>query len=106
MVLIYYGDFQGIVSIYEPIIAIEFLSARAIIFSRSKIRVLPAVTERQVAPAEIIVSIVGTPTTGTSNRISWSGLATLTTVNFPFANSPARRIVASVPSIASIATHA
>jgi hypothetical protein len=34
------------------------------------------------------------------------GLATLTTVSFPFASSPARFMVASVPSIASIATQA
>lgn len=55
---------------YVPTIVIPFLSARASIWSRSNIKVLPAVTDRQVAPAAIIVSIVGTPTTGTSKRIS------------------------------------
>ena len=40
------------------------------ISSRRKMRVLPAVTERQVAPASTIAAIVGGPTTGTSKRIS------------------------------------
>src|SRR3954471_2709712 len=44
--------------------------AKASISSRSKMSVLPAVMQRQVAPASAIVSTVGTPTTGTSNRIS------------------------------------
>ena len=47
-------------------IAILFLSASAIIASRSNIKVFPAVTDRHVAPAAIIVSMVGRPTTGTT----------------------------------------
>lgn len=54
----------------EPTTQIPFLSASASISSRSNISVFPAVTERHVAPAAIIVSIVGMPTTGTSNRMS------------------------------------
>ena len=62
------------------------------------------------------------PMTGTSKRMSWLGLATLTTVSErsrveasePLASlvarermsSPARRMVLSVPSMASTATHA
>ena len=45
-------------------------SAEAIISSRSNRRVLPAVRQRQVAPASAIASTVGTPTTGTSKRMS------------------------------------
>ena len=64
------------------------------------------------------VSMVRRPITGTSKRISWFGFATFTTVNSrpsvegfspsdgEVSNSPARRIVASVPSIASTAMQA
>src|ERR1041385_3512392 len=66
-------------------------SARRSISSRSKRSVLPAVTQRQVAPASVMASTVGTPTTGTSKRMSWPGLATLTTVSRPRASVPAPR---------------
>src|ERR1039458_10020701 len=48
--------------------------------SRSKRSVRAASIERQLAPARIIVSTVEIPITGTSKRMSWLGLATLTTV--------------------------
>src|SRR5579862_9392808 len=84
--------------------------------SRSNSNVRSASTERQVAPARIITSTVRTPITGTSNRMSWFGLATLTTVSRRASveasslsdciSLPARSIVASVPSMASTATQA
>src|SRR5690606_29544321 len=76
---VYYGFTGGNVSPGEPMTAILYLSARAIISSRSKISVLPAATERHVAPAAIICSTVGTPTTGTSKRISLPRVATVAT---------------------------
>ena len=45
--------------------------------SRSKISVLPASTDSTFAPASRIAWIVASPTTGTSKRMSWFGLATL-----------------------------
>ena len=51
-------------------------------------------------------AIVGTPTTGTSKRMSCFGFATLTTTAPAPASWPARAMVASVPSIASTATTA
>ena len=45
--------------------------------SRSKISVLPASIDNTVAPATRIAWIVASPTTGTSNRMSCFGLATL-----------------------------
>ena len=60
----------------------------------------------RVAPARAIAWIVGTPTTGTSKRMSCFGLATFTTRTPGPARSPARAITASVPSIASTATTA
>ena len=74
--------------------------------SPSIISVLPASTDKQRAPAAFIASIVDTPTTGTSNRMSCSGLATLTIRTPRPASCPARAITASVPSIASTATTA
>ncbi len=41
---------------------------------------LSASSARQVAPACFMVSMVRNPTTGTSKRMSWFGLATLMTV--------------------------
>ena len=64
------SDRSRINSHYTATIAIFFLSAAAIISSRSNIKVLPAVMHKHVAPASTIASIVGTPTTGTSKRIS------------------------------------
>ena len=49
--------------------------------SLSSSRQRPASSARQVAPACFIVSIVCSPTTGTSKRMSWFGLATFTTVS-------------------------
>ena len=76
------------------------------IASPSNISVLPASTDSAVAPAACIASIVATPTTGTSKRMSWFGLATLTMRTPGPASWPARAITASVPSIASTATTA
>ncbi len=53
-------------------------SAARTMASPSIMSVLPASTDSSVAPAACIASIVETPTTGTSNRMSWFGLATLT----------------------------
>jgi hypothetical protein len=58
------------------------------------------------APASRIASRVPGPTTGTSKRMSCFGFDTLTTVVPGPAMRPARRIVSSVPSIASSATAA
>ena len=55
--------------------------------------VLPASIDSTVAPAARIASIVATPTTGTSNRMSWFGLATLTTRAPAPASCPARAII-------------
>src|ERR1035441_6153942 len=86
--------------------------------SRSSNRHRSASSARQVAPACFMVAIVFKPTTGTSKRMSWFGLATFTTVSarlnvdgsLPSEGdcmiSPARRMVASVPSMASTATQA
>ena len=68
--------------------------------------VLPASTDSAVAPAARIAAMVGTPTTGTSKRMSCFGFATLTTTAPAPASWPARAMVASVPSIASTATTA
>ena len=54
-------------------------SAAAIIRVLSNIRALPASSDSSVAPARAITWMVGMPTTGTSKRMSWLGLATLTT---------------------------
>src|ERR1019366_7773254 len=108
--------------------AIPASSAARVVASPSSSRHRPASTARQLAPARAIVSIVFTPITGTSKRISCFGFATFTTVSArlsveapPFdpdpasdsdfksndrISSPARSIVASVPSIASTVTHA
>jgi hypothetical protein len=60
-----------------------------------------------VEPAAAIDSSVPVPTVGTSNRMSCWGLATFTTVKPPCRHrSPARRMQASVPSIASTASTA
>src|SRR6266568_5249666 len=61
--------------------AIPASAARFNKASRSNSSVRPASTERQLAPAWIIVSKVRIPMTGTSNRMSWFGLATFTTVS-------------------------
>ena len=53
-------------------------SAALTIASPSIISVFPASTDRMVAPAAFIASMVDTPTTGTSKRMSWFGFATLT----------------------------
>src|SRR5438094_4766301 len=88
-------------------IAIPAPSASSISFARSKSSVRPASTARAVAPAPLICSMVGNPTTGTSKRISCSGLLTLiTTRGFPSVMRAARAMVLSVPSIASTATQA
>jgi hypothetical protein len=50
-----------------------------------------------VAPAARIAWMVARPTTGTSKRMSWPGLATLTTAVPGPASCPARAIVSSVP---------
>src|ERR1700675_5000878 len=90
--------------------------AATMIFSPSNSRLFPASSARQVAPADCITSMVFNPITGTSNRMSWLGLATFTTVRSRLSVeasprserkiNPARSIVASVPSMASTATHA
>src|SRR5579883_91097 len=99
-------------------IAIPAALARETIVSLSKTSVRPASIARHVAPARFMVSIVFKPTTGTSKRMSCFGFATFTTVRLrssveasPSSSSdrimaPARSIAASVPSIASTATHA
>src|SRR5712692_6688272 len=74
--------------------------------SPSIISVLRASTDNTDAPAAAMASIVDTPTTGTSKRISWFGLATFTIRTPPPASSPARATTASVPSMASTATTA
>ncbi len=56
--------------IYRPTIQIPASSATFVIAARSNNNVRPASTHRHVAPADFIISIVATPTTGTSNRIS------------------------------------
>ena len=57
----------------------------------SNTSVLPASTDSAVAPAARIASIVATPTTGTSNRMSWFGFATFTMRTPGPASRPARR---------------
>ena len=69
-------------------------------------RVRPASTARTREPASRMATSVPAPTTGTSKRMSWRGFDTLTTVVPGPAMRPARRIVSSVPSIASSATAA
>ena len=56
-------------------------SAAATMAAASKSSVRPASMARQVAPARAMASMVATPMTGTSKRMSWFGLATLTTVS-------------------------
>src|SRR6185437_3676470 len=102
--------------LYSAMMQICAPSAAEITESPSRKRHLPALSARQVAPDFCMVSIVFTPTTGTSKRMSWFGLAIFTTVNARFSveasassediRCPARSIVASVPSIASTATQA
>ena len=53
-------------------------SAARMIASPSIMSVFPASTDSTVAPAARIACIVATPTTGTSNRMSCFGFATLT----------------------------
>src|SRR5215475_95191 len=87
--------------------AIPAWLANSISCSRSKKSVRPASTASAVAPQARICWMVGSPTTGTSNRMSCLGLLTFTTTScFPTASRAARAIVSSVPSIASTATHA
>jgi hypothetical protein len=76
------------------------------IASPSIISVFPASTDSAVAPATRIAWIVAMPTTGTSNRISCFGFATLTMRTPGPARWPARPMTSSVPSIASTATTA
>jgi hypothetical protein len=54
----------------RPTIAMPASFAALIIASPSSIRVFAASTDKAVAPAARIASIVATPTTGTSNRMS------------------------------------
>ncbi len=61
------------------------------IASPSIMSVFPASTDSAVAPAARIACIVATPTTGTSNRMSCFGLATLTMRTPGPARCPARR---------------
>ncbi len=56
--------------IYRPTMLIPASSASLTIDGRSNSSVRPASTHRHVAPAAHIASIVATPTTGTSNRMS------------------------------------
>ena len=74
--------------------------------SPSSTSVLPASIDSADAPATRIAWIVATPITGTSNRMSCFGLATLTMRTPGPARCPARAITSSVPSIASTATTA
>ena len=62
----------------RPTMVMPAASAAATIASPSIMRVLPASTDNRVAPAARMASMVDTPTTGTSKRMSWLGLATLT----------------------------
>ena len=87
--------------------AIPASFAAAISASRSKRSVRCASIASAVAPQAFIVAMVGSPTTGTSKRMSCLGLLTFTTTkDLPAAMRAARAIVSSVPSIASTATHA
>ena len=71
---------------------------------RSSTSVLPASTTTAAAWFFFRFSIVPGPIVGTSKRMSWFGLATLTSVQPPCGHSsPARSISLSVPSIASTA---
>src|SRR5262249_18915121 len=54
----------------RPTMQMPASSAALMIASPSIISVLPASTDSTVAPAAFIASIVATPTTGTSNRMS------------------------------------
>ena len=54
----------------RPTIAMPASFAALIIASPSSMRVFAASTDKAVAPAALIASIVATPTTGTSNRMS------------------------------------
>ena len=54
----------------RPTIAMPAASAARTMASPSIISVFPASTDNAVAPAAFIASIVDTPTTGTSNRMS------------------------------------
>src|ERR1700756_2743257 len=88
-------------------IAIPAWLAAAISAWRSKSRVRSASIASAVAPEAFMVAMVGSPTTGTSKRMSCFGLLTLTTTNgLPAAMRAAREMVSSVPSMASTATHA
>src|SRR5208283_5833517 len=67
--------------------AIPAASASSISLERSKSSVRAASMANAVAPVRFMVSTVGSPTTGTSKRISCPGLLTFTTtIGRPFAN--------------------
>ena len=85
---------------YRPTMAMPRLVGGRTTWSPSIISVLPASIESAVAPAALIASIVATPTTGTSKRMSWFGLATLTiaTPRPARLSRPARSSRPSLPS--------
>src|SRR5262249_22754483 len=83
--------------------AIPARSATAIISSRSRMIVEPASRASARAWTCSRAATVAGPTAGRSKRRSCVGLQTLTRTMSPFASWPARRIVASVPSIPSTA---
>jgi len=67
-----YSLFKVFIELHRGVatMAIPASSARSISLSRSKSSVLSASSERQLAPARIIVSTVLMPITGTSKRMS------------------------------------
>src|SRR2546426_3116662 len=88
-------------------IAMPAALAVSIRLVRSNSRVLCASMASAVAADFIIIWTVERPTTGTSKRMSCLGLLTFTTTSgAPPAMRPARSMVSSVPSMASIATQA
>ena len=64
------GDAKRIHAVLRPTMAMPAASADLMIDSPSIISVLPASTDNSVAPAARMASIVATPMTGTSNRMS------------------------------------
>src|SRR5258708_17431170 len=90
-----------------PHIVMPLAFAASSISSRSSNRVRPASTASAVVPVSFITSIVALPATGTSNNRCPRRLDTFTRRSgLPFTSEAARRSMASVPSIASTATHA
>ncbi len=64
------GCWRTVVGSYEfPMMQMPAASATSTMRSKSNSSVRPASTHKQVAPAARIVSIVATPTTGTSKRM-------------------------------------